>query len=66
MTDELIKSIEIAEYLGVPSSTLAQWRYQGKGPKFLKIGRHARYRWSDVETWLSGQTRTNTRSACDE
>ncbi|GAA1980408.1 helix-turn-helix domain-containing protein [Nocardiopsis rhodophaea] len=43
---------EVAEYLGVPERTLSQWRYLEKGPKWSKVGRHVRYRWSDVEAWL--------------
>jgi predicted DNA-binding transcriptional regulator AlpA len=46
--------VELAAFLGdeFPEKTLANWRSQGSGPKFLKIGRHVRYRPADVETWL--------------
>jgi hypothetical protein len=54
---------EVAEHLGIPLRTLGQWRYLGTGPQFLKIGRHVRYRWGDVEAWLATQSRTTTRSA---
>lgn len=47
---------ELADYLGVPLPTLAQWRYHGTGPKPIKVGRHIRYRWSSVEEWLDSQT----------
>lgn len=43
---------EVAAYLKVPDKTLAQWRYLRTGPKWSKVGRHVRYRWSDVEKWL--------------
>ena len=46
---------EVAEYLQVPAKTLIQWRYLRKGPKFHKIGRHVRYRWTDVDAWLETQ-----------
>jgi excisionase family DNA binding protein len=49
------KPPEVAEYLGVPEKTLTQWRYLGKGPKYASVGRHIRYRWSDVENWLDQQ-----------
>jgi predicted site-specific integrase-resolvase len=42
----------VADRLLVPEQTLAQWRYLGKGPAFIKVGRHVRYRDEDVEAWL--------------
>jgi excisionase family DNA binding protein len=44
---------EVAEILGVPVHTLDVWRSQGKGPDYLKVGRHVRYRWSAVNDWLA-------------
>lgn len=46
---------EVAAHLGVPVPTLYQWRYKGTGPRGLRVGRHVRYRWSDVEKWLDKQ-----------
>lgn len=43
---------DLAEYLGVPEATLAEWRYLGKGPRWMKIGRHCRYRWNEIDAWL--------------
>jgi ABC-type glycerol-3-phosphate transport system permease component len=43
------------------AQTLATWRHEGRGPKFVKVGdRRVRYRLSDVESWLDTQTRTST------
>ncbi|MEV5048900.1 helix-turn-helix domain-containing protein [Streptomyces griseoincarnatus] len=47
---------EIAEYCHVPLGTVYQWSSRGGGPKFIKVGRHLRARWSDVEQWLDTQT----------
>ncbi|MCX4908064.1 AlpA family transcriptional regulator [Streptomyces sp. NBC_00878] len=47
---------EIAEYCDVPLGTVYQWSSRGSGPKFIKVGRHLRARWSDVEQWLDAQT----------
>jgi len=44
---------KVAGFLGLPIATLAQWRYLGKGPRWIKVGRHVRYRMADVEHWLS-------------
>jgi len=43
---------ELADELGIPVGTIYQWRYRGRGPKGHKIGKHIRYRRSDVEAWL--------------
>ena len=51
---------ELAEFLGVPPHTLAQWRSRGLGPAFVRVGRHVRYRWSAVERWLDDRERDRT------
>lgn len=47
---------EIAEYLGVPLATVYQWSSKGRGPRLIKVGRHLRARWSDIEKWLDDKT----------
>lgn len=46
---------EIADYCGVPLATVYQWSSRGGGPRFIKVGRHLRARWADVESWLDSQ-----------
>ena len=41
---------------GIPLGTLAQWRYLGKGPRYVKAGKHVLYRRSDIEAWLEKNT----------
>lgn len=53
--DRLLSPHELAAYLGLPVATLYQYRYRGEGPPGYKIGRHVRYRWSDVQVWLAKQ-----------
>lgn len=49
----LLTSKQAAQYLGVPESTLAQWRSQRRGPLFVKLElRLVRYRASDLEEWI--------------
>jgi excisionase family DNA binding protein len=48
----LLSPAALAAYLDVPVSTCYAWNYHGTGPKVLHVGRHVRYRRSDVETWL--------------
>lgn len=43
---------EVAQYLGVPLGTIYNWRVSGKGPRAIRVGRHLRYRPSDVDAWL--------------
>jgi hypothetical protein len=48
----LLEPHEAADYLGVPTGTLANWRYQGRGPAFVRHGRFVRYRAVDIASWL--------------
>ncbi|MCB5910164.1 helix-turn-helix transcriptional regulator [Streptomyces pinistramenti] len=47
---------DVAAYLGVPVKTLYQWRHRRIGPNALKVGRHLRYRWPEVDEWLAAQS----------
>lgn len=60
MQKELMAPHELGAKLGKSQAALAQWRYLGLGPKFIKIGRNIRYRSSDVEAWLDRQTMQRT------
>jgi len=51
---------EAARRLGVEASTLANWRWSGRGPSYVKAGGRVRYRLSDLAEWLDGQTRAST------
>ena len=51
--DEYLYSPEqLAERLSIPLATLYRWNYLGTGPLPLHVGRHVRYRPSDVNIWL--------------
>ncbi|QDQ98113.1 helix-turn-helix transcriptional regulator [Tomitella fengzijianii] len=56
---------EVADFRRVTVSTLAQERYRGNGPKFMKLGRRVFYDWQDVYDWLDSNlmTRTDARAA---
>jgi len=54
-TDELMSPTELAEWLGIPVSTIYNWRYESSGPPGYKIGRHVRYRRNEVENWFEQQ-----------
>jgi predicted DNA-binding transcriptional regulator AlpA len=61
MQDELFRSPLAAKYLTLSKQTLDLWRCQGRGPKFLKVGRAVCYRRSDLDQWLNGQVRHSTQ-----
>lgn len=50
--EKLLSAQEVAHLLAVPLSTLYGWRYKGTGPRAYRVGKHLRYRWSDVLAWL--------------
>jgi excisionase family DNA binding protein len=43
----------LAEYLGIPKKTIYGWRLRGEGPSAYRVGKHLRYRRSDVDDWLA-------------
>jgi predicted DNA-binding transcriptional regulator AlpA len=53
----LLGPSDVGALLGLPTATLANWRCAGKGPPFLRVGRHVRYRRGDVDTWINAQIR---------
>jgi predicted DNA-binding transcriptional regulator AlpA len=49
--DKHLSPAELAERYGVPIETVYGWNKTGRGPKYLRIGRHVRYRVADVLKW---------------
>jgi excisionase family DNA binding protein len=49
---------QVGQHLGVAVQTLYDWRHRGTGPRAVRVGKHQRYRWEDVDTWLTEQDRT--------
>lgn len=59
---KLLTPTQTGEYLGLPTTTLDQWRSQKKGPPFFKLEGHLiRYSLSDLDVWLAEQ-RVSTES----
>lgn len=42
---------EAAARYGLPKNTLAQWATKGTGPRYLRVGKHVRYRLADLVAW---------------
>jgi excisionase family DNA binding protein len=53
MMERLLTIGEVADQLAVPEASLRFWRHTGTGPPSIKVGRHVRYRQSDIDKWLS-------------
>jgi len=51
---------EVATALYTTEAGLAQMRYRGTGPKFIKVGHRVLYRWSDVHAYLELNTLQRT------
>ena len=64
MTPELLTPEQAGQILSMSSHSLAQMRYVGNGPAYVKISaKTIRYRRTDLEAWLQARTRTRTRAA---
>ncbi|WP_410576619.1 helix-turn-helix transcriptional regulator [Amycolatopsis sp. lyj-108] len=48
----LLTAREVAQYCGVPLKTVYGWNTAGTGPKYYRVGKHVRYRASEVDKWL--------------
>lgn len=51
--DRLLTAQDLASYLDVPVKTIYTWRYHNTGPRGFRIGKHLRFRRSDVEAWVA-------------
>ncbi|MDO4429194.1 MAG: helix-turn-helix domain-containing protein [Atopobiaceae bacterium] len=53
-----VPSSTAARILGISPRTLSNWRVQGRGPRYVKVGSNRSpvlYRISDIEEWLDSR-----------
>jgi predicted DNA-binding transcriptional regulator AlpA len=50
--NELLTENELSAELKVSRRTLQRWRLEGRGPRWIRVGKAPRYRWADVQRWL--------------
>ena len=63
LPDGRMDAVNAARYLGLAPKTLAMWRSNGSGPRFIKRGRIFYYR-EDLDEWLNASGRvTSTAQA---
>ena len=60
--DSLLTPEETSDLLKIAPQTLANWRSQGKGPSWVKLGaRRCRYRRSEIDRFIEAMTITADR-----
>jgi hypothetical protein len=56
IADDIALPEQVAKALDTSLAGLAQMRYRGTGPRFIKRGARVLYRWSDVRECLDAHT----------
>lgn len=59
--DAWLSTDEVAARLKIPAKTLAVWASTNRGPKYARIGRYRRYRFSDLLLWEQEQIESSAR-----
>jgi excisionase family DNA binding protein len=55
VADELLDPDGLAKYLGIPLNTVYQMNSRGTAPRRIRVGKHIRYRRTDVDAWLESR-----------
>ena len=53
--EPLMSIDDLAGYLGIPVTTIYDWRVSGKGPCAIRVGRHLKFAVNDVHDWVERQ-----------
>jgi predicted DNA-binding transcriptional regulator AlpA len=53
--DQIFDSRGASQKLASSPRTLEGWRAQGRGPRWIHLGRAVRYRESDLAAWISSR-----------
>lgn len=59
----LLDTEQAAPFAGVSAGTLENWRTQGTGPRFLKVGRRVLYDPDDIADWRASRRFQSTSEA---
>lgn len=60
MIDRLLTDAQVARLLGTSRKALAQRRWRGGGPRYVKLGRRVLYDPADLEAWIQQNKRSDT------
>jgi predicted DNA-binding transcriptional regulator AlpA len=55
-----------AAFVGVAVGTLADWRHEGKGPPFKRLGRAVVYDLAEINAWMEQQPSFTSTTAVPE
>ena len=51
---KLVNDKDAAKYLDLATQTLRNWRFLGKGPRYIKMSKRCvRYKLEDLEAWVN-------------
>lgn len=56
----IAKDAEAAEFLRTTRNQLSRLRYEGHGPRYVKLGRSVRYRWEDLYDWVDSNVQATS------
>jgi len=59
-SDLVMREDPAAALLLLSVRTLQRWRVEGRGPRFLKLGKIVVYRRDDLEAWLASCSQQST------
>ncbi|MCI1914620.1 MAG: helix-turn-helix domain-containing protein [Bifidobacteriaceae bacterium] len=59
-SEDLLTVEQVMEIVHKSRSTLAQWRFYGRGPAFVKTGRSVQYKRAELDKWLDRQSFSGT------
>lgn len=65
MHKDLMSPDTLAIRWNMSTTTLSQWRWNGRGPRYLKLGRRVMYRLQDIEKFEEQKVRCNTSQGFD-
>jgi len=60
MTTTHLNQFELSLRWRISPRSLERWRWEGKGPQYLKIGGRVVYRLEDIEAYEAEQLRSST------
>lgn len=64
---QVLNNEEAAAAIGITPNTLKLWRHQGKGPRYIKLGKAKQagvvYDHADVEAWKAQRKFASTSAA---
>lgn len=58
--DKLLTSKEVSRLWEISPHTLRKWRWEGKGPQFVKLGHRVLYKESAIKEYIDNNSYSST------